>query len=108
MPPKRANPVELSEEVTEETCWMILGPKGWQAVNPEWKAHLDEALKEGTMHLRLEHHYQNAKGQHKRTWYTIDLTDINDMKQKNEDSGTERRLAVFRQVKLVASAAVLQ
>ena len=102
MATKRSHPVEPSEEVAEETCWMTLGPKGWLACNPEWKAPLDEALKDGTLHLRLEHHYQNTRGQQKKTWYTIDLTDIDDMKQKNEDSGTERRLAVFREVKLVA------
>ena len=79
-----------------------IGAESWLACNPEWKAPLDAALKDGTLHLRLQHHYQNAKGKWKTTWYSIDSTDINDMKQKNEDSGTERRLAVFRQVKLVA------
>ena len=39
--------------------------------------------------------------------YSIDLADINDMKQKNEDSGVERQLAVFREAKLAASAATL-
>ena len=107
MATKRSNPVDLSDEVTEETCWMALGPTGWLACNPEWKAPLNAALKDGTLHLRLQHHYQNAKGKWKTTWYSIDLTDINDMKQKNEDSGTERQLAAFRQAKLVASALTL-
>ena len=28
MATKRSNPVDLSDEVTEETCWMVLRPKG--------------------------------------------------------------------------------
>ena len=107
MATKRDNPIEVSDEATEETHWMHLGPEGWLACNAEWKAPLDEALKEGALNLRLEHRWQNWKGNWRTTLYSIDLTDINDMKQKNEDSGTESQLSAFRQAKLVASALTL-
>ena len=83
---------------------MHWGPKGWQACNERWKEPLDEALKDGTLNLRLQHNWQTSRGNWNLTWYEIDFTDIDNMKQKNEDSGKERRLAVFRQKRLVESA----
>ena len=84
---------------------MHLSPKGWLACSWEWKEPLDEALKDGTQNLRLQHHWKNRKGEWKSSWYSIDLTDIDNMKQTNEKSGVERQLAVFREAKLAEAAA---
>ena len=65
---KRDNVVEVSGDSTEASVWVHLSPKGWLACSWEWNEPLNEALKDGTLNLKLSHDSQNAQGKWKKTW----------------------------------------
>ena len=57
------------------------------------------------MTLQLSSVYQNEHGEDVESWYTLDLTNINAITQRNHTSGICRKMACFQKIELEFEAA---
>ena len=88
--------------------WMVeCGDAEWIECDPEWKFPIFWALWDGMMTLQLSSVYQNHNehGEDVKSWYTLDLTNINAITQRNHTSGICRKMACFQKIELEFEAA---
>ena len=89
---------------TDGLTWQAdMGDGKWSDVDPLWPRHLFEAIRSGEEELRLPHDWVRNSGKQMRDWYTIDLRDHGNITQRNEGSGTVRRLRPIRALALRAA-----
>ena len=69
-----------------------MGEGKWSTVDKVWNKAIFDACQSGCSELHLPHWWQNKMGKWKKDMHTIDLSNPRNITQRNDNSGTVRKL----------------